>query len=164
MAERRLGPPAACQVEAWPRRGQASTRQVLHQIHSPPAGRYAHNRVETMSLRRERPRRGQAIGAGPVIEASLTVTGPSFPFCACVVSAGWARLSGAARFSAMEPVTGADQTSVDARDMHWMTCSADRYRCPDRGGCEVGAVGVSFTCLRRCGRCASGSSAGFGSC
>jgi hypothetical protein len=47
-------------------------------------------------------------------QESLVVAGPAFPFCACFASGGWARLSGPARFSATEPVTGADQTSVDA--------------------------------------------------
>jgi hypothetical protein len=37
-------------------------------------------------------------------QESLVVAGPAFPFCACFASVGWAKLSGAARFSATEPV------------------------------------------------------------
>src|SRR5690348_16511507 len=45
---------------------------------------------------------------------SLAVAGPAFSFCACVASAQWARLCGAGRVSATEPVTGADQTLGNA--------------------------------------------------
>src|SRR6266550_8222549 len=37
-------------------------------------------------------------------------------FCACVASAGWARLSGAARFSATKPVTGGRPNVSTTRD------------------------------------------------
>ena len=61
---------------------------------------------------------GLSAHAGPAgwtrHQESLVVAGPAFPFCACFASVEWARLSGAARFSAMEPVTGGRPTSVDA--------------------------------------------------
>jgi len=49
---------------------------------------------------------GLVRGLDPPPNGPPVMAGPAFLFCACVASAVWARLSGAARFSATEPVTG----------------------------------------------------------
>src|SRR6478752_2718464 len=49
---------------------------------------------------------GLVRGLDPPPNGPPVMAGPTFLFCACVASAVWARLSGAARFSATEPVTG----------------------------------------------------------
>jgi hypothetical protein len=94
-------------------------------------------------------------------EESLVVAGPAFPFCACFASRGWARLSGAARFSATEPVTGGDQTSVDAPPEGTRrgvsSCSAVRLGCS--GGSSWFSRMASCGTSRRTGPRTSGAQA-----